>query len=107
MGFILDSGATFMCPHGGQASVVPSNVTVKVGGNFALVQTDVFTIAGCPFNISGAPAPCLMIQWLTAALQTQVGGIPVLLSDSSGLCIGGAPPAPPTVAGFQMTVQGK
>jgi hypothetical protein len=104
MGFILDSGATILCPHGGQATVVPSNTTVQVGGNFALLQTDVFTIAGCPGVPPNVP-PCLSIQWVTAAMQTQVNGVPVLLSDSVGLCIGGIP-APPTVIGFQTIVQG-
>ena len=106
MGFVLDSGATIMCPHGGTASVVPANATFTVGGNPALVQTDLFTISGCPFNISGAPSPCVTIQWVTAAMVTKISGVPVLLSDSVGLCIGAGPQGPASVMGFQTTVQG-
>ena len=38
---ILDLGCTIQCPHGGQATVSPSNTDVKVGGNLALLITDV------------------------------------------------------------------
>jgi hypothetical protein len=108
MGFVLDSNATIMCPHGGTVKAVPSNTVVKAGSGFALLQTDTFTVTGCPFTTpAGAPAPCTMVQWLTAAVFTKVNGTPVLLSDSVSLCIGALGPAGPvTVSGFQTVVQG-
>jgi hypothetical protein len=28
-----------------------------------------YVIAGCPFNVSGAPVPCVTGQWVVAALR--------------------------------------
>ena len=95
-----------MCPHGGQAVVVPSNPTVQIAGSPVLVMSDVFTIAGCPFNISGAPAPCVNIQWTAPAVSTTVNNTPVLLATSIGLCMGGSPGVPAVVVPGQMQVQG-
>jgi hypothetical protein len=106
MGFVLDSGATIMCPHGGKVMVVPSNTTVQVGGKFALLATDVFTVSGCPFSTPAGPMPCVAVQWTTHALFTQVNGVPVLLSDSVGLATGPSGGGPVTVTGFQTQVQG-
>ena len=52
-GFILDAGATIMCPHGGQVTVVPRATRASLGGQPPLLVDDVATIAGCPFNIAG------------------------------------------------------
>lgn len=107
MSFVLDSNATIMCPHGGRVSVVPSNVIVKAGAGYALLQTDTFMVSGCPFATPAGPAPCLMVQWLTAAIFTKVNNVPVLLNDSVSLCVGPLGPAgPATVSGFQTVTQG-
>ncbi len=42
---ILNASATIMCPHGGQATTVPSNPTVLIGGAPVLVH-------------NSAPNPC-------------------------------------------------
>lgn len=91
---ILTAAATVMCPHGGQAKFVPSNPQMTIAGSPVILATDVTTIVGCPFNISGAPAPCLTIQWTNPAVQTSVMGIPVVLQTSVGLCMGGSPGVP-------------
>ena len=84
---ILQLGCTIKCPHGGTASAVNSNTRVKVDGNYALVVTDTFTIAGCPFNLPGPkPSPCLTIQWSAEAKKVKVMGKPVLLQSSVGMC---------------------
>ena len=95
---ILNASATIMCPHGGQATTVPSNPTVLIGGAPVLVVSDVTMIAGCVFNISGAPAPCVSIQWTMPAVSTFVNNIPVLLATSIGLCMGGSPGVPAIIA---------
>lgn len=106
-GFILDAGATITCPHGGMATVVPRAVRVSLGGKPPLLVDDVATIAGCPFNVSGAPSPCLRIQWVAPATRVSVVSSPVLLSTSVGLCLnaGGAPQGTALVTGFQTRVQ--
>src|SRR5262245_18546693 len=88
---ILDMGCTMQCPHGGKATVVPGNSKVKVGGSVALLETDQMTIAaGCNFNVSGTPLPCVTIQWMAPATRDTVNGTPVLLQTSVGLCLNAA-----------------
>jgi hypothetical protein len=106
---IMNLGCTIMCPHGGQATVIPSNTQAQVGGGFALLVTDTMIIAGCPFNVSGAPMPCLTIQWLAPATRTTVNGTPVLLQSSIGLCLNAlsAPQGTAIVAGIQTQTSGE
>ncbi len=109
MAYVLDAATQIVCPHGGQGVATPSNQRVTLGGSPALVVTDLVTIAGCSFNVSGAPSPCLQVQWLAPANRVTVGGTPALLSSSVGLCVNaaGAPQGPATLAGFQTKVQGQ
>ena len=84
---ILQLGCTIRCPHGGMASVVNTNTRLKAGGNYALLSTDTYTIAGCPFTLPGPkPQPCVTIQWQAEATRVKVAGRPVLLQTSIGLC---------------------
>jgi hypothetical protein len=83
---ILQLGLTAQCPHGGLAMPVNSNTRVRVAGAFALLASDPWTVAGCPLNVSGAPHPCLTVEWSGAATRVKVGGQPVLLQTSVGLC---------------------
>jgi len=109
MPFLLDAGATITCPHAGQASVTPRAKKVKLGGKAPLLADDVATISGCAFNISGAPSPCLQVQWLMPATRVKVESTPVLLSSSVGLCVNAAnaPQGTALVTGFQTKVQGQ
>jgi hypothetical protein len=101
---VLTMAARIMCPHGGQATPVPSNPTVQIAGSPVLVMTDVTIIAGCVFNIAGAPAPCVNVQWTMPAVSTTVNNVPVLLATSVGLCIGGSGSVPAIIAPGQMQV---
>lgn len=105
-GFLLDAGATITCPHGGQATVVPRATRVTLNGQPPLLVDDVATIAGCAFNVSGAPSPCLRLQWVLPAMRATVERTPVLLSTSVGLCLNaaGAPQGTALVTGFQTRV---
>jgi len=105
---VVDVGCTIQCPHGGQASVIPSNTRVKAGGSFAVLVNDVTTITGCPFNVSGSPVPCVTVQWLIPSMRFTVTATPVLLESSLGLCLNaaGAPQGTATVNGVQTHVQG-
>ncbi len=106
-GLIVDAGATIVCPHGGQGVAVPTSTKVALGGKPPLLASDQVTIAGCAFNVSGAPSPCLQVQWLMPATRVQVGSTPVVVSTSIGLCVNaaGVPQGPATVTGFQTRVQ--
>jgi hypothetical protein len=107
-GNLLDDGVTINCPHGGSGSATAA-ATVKVGGGTVLTKSDLVTVSGCSFNVSGAPSPCLRVEWKTAALKVTAGGNAVLLSDSVGLCVSaaGAPQGPAQVSGFQTKVTGR
>jgi hypothetical protein len=109
MAYLLDAATQVICPHGGQGVATPSNQRVLLGGSPALVVSDQVTIAGCPFNVSGAPSPCLQVLWLAPANRVTVGGTLALLSSSVGLCTNaaGAPQGPATLMGFQTRVQGQ
>jgi hypothetical protein len=83
---ILQMGATIQCPHGGTVTPIPSNVKVSVNGAFALLVSDVFIVAGCPFMIGPKPSPCLTVEWQSPSNKVKVNGTAVLLQTSIGLC---------------------
>jgi len=102
---ILQMGCTIQCPHGGQATVVPGNMKVKVDGAYALLPSDTFIIAGCSFMIGTVPSPCLTIQWSAEATKVKINGTGPLLESSIGLCKGAAPQGPASVSGAQTKVK--
>ncbi len=85
-GFLLHQGATVLCLHGGQAMPTAPNPRVMVSGQPVVTQAAPYTVAGCPFNVSGGPVPCVTAQWITAATRVLAGGQPVLLQDSQAVC---------------------
>lgn len=105
---VLQLGCAIQCPHGGQASVVPTNARVKVDGAVALLPTDGFVIAGCPFTLpSSTPSPCVAIDWSAEATRVTVGGVGPLLETSVGMCKAAtqAVQGPATVTGVQTKVR--
>jgi hypothetical protein len=101
---ILDNLASYMCPHGGQVTVVTTNSRVKAdGARYLLRVSDIFTVLGCPLNIWGVPSPCLTVTWTNESKRVKVMGVPVLLETSVGLCLNaaGVPQGPVMVMGPQ------
>ena len=84
-GFLLHVGATVLCSHGGQAQATVPNPRVRVGGQPIVTQAAPHAVAGCPFNVSGSPVPCVTANWITAAVRVRAGGQPVLLQDSQSM----------------------
>ncbi len=85
-GYLLHQGATVLCLHGGQAQPAVPSQRVKVGNLPIVTQSGPYTIAGCPYNISGAPVPCVTAQWVMAATRIKADGQAVLLQDSQAVC---------------------
>jgi hypothetical protein len=83
---ILTTTSTVMCPHGGQAVLITSNIDALIDGAPALLETDIHPVVGCPFAPGGVYTPCVTIRWATAATQTKVHEVPVLLQTSVGIC---------------------
>jgi hypothetical protein len=106
---ILQEGATLQCTHGGTVSPVNTNTKVKVGGTYALLAADTFTVAGCPFTLpNGTPMPCVTVEWQLPTNMVKVGGQAVLLETSIGLCKAATQAVQGTaiVSGAQTNVKG-
>lgn len=105
-GSLFHAGASAICPHGGQVSVIPSNTRVLVGGQPVATLGDSFLVAGCAFTVGPKPQPCLKVQWLVPATRVLVNGQPAILQTSVGLCQSAEqiPQGPPTVIATQPRV---
>jgi hypothetical protein len=102
-GFVLHSGATVICAHGGQATPTAPNPRVLVSGQPVTTQAAPYTVAGCAFVPPAGNGPCVTAQWVVAALRVRAGGQPVLLHSGSAVC---SPTGTPlTVAVTQTRVQ--
>jgi hypothetical protein len=88
-GYLLDSSATVQCMHGGQAQAAVTLQRVKLGGNQ-------YTISGCGLPPQ-AGGPCVSAQWVVAASRVTSGGVPLVLKDSTAVCV-------PTGTGLQVVV---
>jgi uncharacterized Zn-binding protein involved in type VI secretion len=104
-GFLLHQGATILCAHAGQVTATAPNPRVKVMGQMVVTQAAPHAVAGCPFNVSGAPVPCVTAQWVTAAFRVKVMGQPVLLQDSQAVCAPNGTPV--NIVLTQMRVKGQ
>jgi len=104
-GYLLHQGATVLCAHAGQAQPTSPNPRVKVDGQPMVTQAAPHTVAGCAFNVSGAPSPCVTATWTTAATRVRAGGQPVLLQDSQAICAPNGTPL--NIAMTQVRVKGQ
>jgi uncharacterized Zn-binding protein involved in type VI secretion len=108
-GFLLHVGATAICPHGGQVTIIPASPRVLVSGQPVATLADTTLVAGCAFTVPGPkPQPCVKVQWIAGAVRVLVGGQPALLQTSPGLCLSAEqiPQGPPTVVAGQIRVKG-
>jgi len=86
---ILTTLSTAQCPHGGTVQLTTTaNTVVQIDGGYALLESDIHTVAGCTFNVSGSPSPCVTVQWSCGSTQVKVNQVGVLTSSSTGQCIG-------------------
>jgi len=89
-GNVLNVSSTVLCMHGGSAILTTSNSKLMVDNVPALLESDVHSVAGCPFQIpvgpGTKPSPCIRIEWSMGATQMQVNGVGVLLQSSIGKC---------------------
>lgn len=107
-GFILTTMSTVMCTHGGQAILTTANSKLLVDGAPALLESDVHSVAGCPFQIpigtGTKPSPCIRIEWAGGATSVTVNGTGVLVKSSVGKCMSpeGAPQGVANIVNTQM-----
>ncbi len=87
-GLALTQSAAVMCVHAGQAQPTTPLPRVTLSGAPAIGQAAPYTVAGCPFVLpGGAPSPCVTATWVAAALRVTSGGIPLVLQDSTAVCV--------------------
>ena len=105
---LLTSASSLMCPHGGTVLATPSSAAVQAGGSPILTTADTFSIAGCSFNVSGVPQPCVSVQWVQAAMKSTRSGSATLTLASTGLCLGAtqAPQGPVVISSTQSQASG-
>lgn len=102
-GFILHSGATVICAHGGQAMPTVTSPKVTVAGQPVTTQAAPYTISGCAFVPPSGTGPCTTANWVVAATRVTVGGQPVLTQTSQAVCVPTGTPL--TIAVTQTRVQ--
>jgi hypothetical protein len=105
-GPVYHVGATAICPHGGQVTELPAAPRVLVGGMPVATLADTYLVAGCVFNVSGKPQPCVRVQWLVPAARVLANGAPLLVQTSTGLCLSPEqiPNGPPMILATQPRV---
>ena len=105
--YIVHVDASISCPHKGSASVISSNMRVKVAGNAVALFSDQYMISQCILTSAVPPHPCLTILWVVPSVRVRVNKQPIILKSSSGLCLAGViPQGPPTIVSTQTRVKG-
>lgn len=103
---VVTAASTLLCAHGGAVSLVPTNLRVKAGGAFAMVQGDAPTIAGCAFTVPpGVPTPCVAAQVMVASTRVKIGGKGVVTQSSVVMTTGTGPPVPVSIVQTQVRVK--
>ena len=102
-GPLLHVGATVICTHGGSAMPTAPNTRVLVSGQPTVTMAAPYSVAGCPFNVSGSPSPCVTGQWVVAATRVTSGGQPLVLMDSQSICAPNGTPLRPVAAQTRVT----
>src|SRR5262245_9613203 len=98
---VLHTGASVRCAHGGQAVPTSAGTPVRVAGHPVVVLTESYLVTGCPLA-TPEPSPCVTARFVAGAIRLRVGGSPVVLASSTGVCDPNGSPV--TVSGTQSRV---
>lgn len=85
-GPLLTVGSVITCAHGGMAQATAPNPRVLLTGQPVVTMAAPHVVAGCPFNVSGAPSPCVTANWVAGAVRVLATGMPVLVQTSQAVC---------------------
>lgn len=86
-GPLLNVSSTILCLHGAPAMPTVPVPRVLLSGQPVVTIAAPHTVTGCPFNVSGAPSPCITANWVVGAVRVFAMGRPVLLMDSQAICV--------------------
>lgn len=100
---LLHVNATVSCPHGGTATLIPSQPRVTVSAQPAASVSGQWVIVGCTFTVGTKPQPCVTIRWITPAARVTTLCQPVVTQASSGICLSAdqIPQGPPVIGAVQ------
>lgn len=94
---ILHLGATVLCSHAGQATVVSPFPRVLLSGQPSVTLTSQYVIAGCALASTSAP-PCVNGQFIVGSARVLAGGAPVATMLGQSLCTPTGTPMLPVAA---------
>lgn len=88
-GYLLQVGGIINCFH--QSGIVTPTLTnpprVKVNGTQQVLTTpELLKVAGCLFNISGSPHPCVLVR-VEAATRVKINGRPAAILTPAAVCV--------------------
>ena len=72
--------------HGGTAVLTTSNTKLMADNSPALLESDVHSVAGCPFTIGQKYSPCIRIEWSGGTTMLKSNDTKVLVRSSIGKC---------------------
>lgn len=106
-GNTLTVTSQLQCPHGGQVSIVTTNLRAKGSSGSIATAADTFIVVGCPFQIPATPpipSPCLSVRWLITDMRVKANGTFTLSRSSQGLCLNAlqAPQGPVVILNTQV-----
>jgi hypothetical protein len=94
---VLHFGATVLCSHAGQATVVSPFPRVLLSGQPSVTLISQYVIAGCALSTTSTP-PCVSGQWIAGAVRVLAGGAPLATMMGQSLCTPTGTPMLPVVA---------
>ena len=87
-GFLVHDGALVICAHGGQAQPTTPVPSVTVSGQPIVTLSCPYVVAGCALPPPpAANGPDTTATFLTASLNVTSFAQPVLLADSTSICV--------------------
>jgi hypothetical protein len=106
---LLTRDARLMCPHGGQVTLISTDIRAKAQNGQIMQQADTGIVAGCPFMVGPKPQPCVTVRWMVGSLRVRVNGQAALLRNSVALCFSAEqiPQGAPQVLLTQMRAKGQ
>jgi hypothetical protein len=88
-GYLLQVGGIVNCFHQ-SGMVTPTLINpprVKVNGTQQVLSTpESLTVAGCLFNVSGSPHPCVLVR-VEAATRVRINGRSAAILTPAAVCV--------------------
>ena len=81
---LVSISSVLICPHGGQATLIPTNPRVLLSGAPVAGIGDQVVVSGCPLPNN----PCVRIVFSTGTTRALARGQPLLNITSVGNCFG-------------------